>query len=103
MAKNATSYIRILSGEEVDNGYLLVTKDSLSLFPGIGKYFKLNVMDKKYDSRIEAVDCTCTGQNKPHQHYRISAEYFLGTIPWKRGNTFQITAIESKEFELKSV
>ncbi len=100
MSKAPTEYSRKLSGEEAEQGYLLVTDDALSLFPPVGKFFKVNVGKRKIDARMEAFDCWCRGTGKPHRHYRISAEYLLRHVPWKRGAAITLRPSENKEYQL---
>lgn len=49
----------------------MVTKDGLGVFPAVGESFPLVHAGKRQSVALEAVDCTCRGADKPHQHYRI--------------------------------
>ena len=100
MAKLIEEYSRKLSGEEVEQKYLLLTTEALRIFPPAGKFFKVNVGKRKVDARIEAVECWCQGPGKPHRHHRLSAEYLRRHVPWRRGTKITLRPSDHTEFDL---
>lgn len=64
-------YARKISPEEAAEGYILVEKDALKLFPPIGQPFDILDAGNRNTTTVEARDCTCRGPEKPHQHYLI--------------------------------
>ena len=100
MAKETNSYNRKLSADEFENGFLFITREGLSFLPPVGKFFKINVGDRKFDSRIEAYDCLCRGPNKPHQHFKISIEHFIPVLSMEKGKNITLSAGENKEYTL---
>ncbi len=65
------SYRRRISSEEAREGYLLILKRDLGLFPRPGDPFTLATGGASCRARIEAEPCTCRGPELPHEHYRI--------------------------------
>jgi hypothetical protein len=66
-----TSYERKVSSEEAREGYLLVEKSRLGLFPPVGTPFVLATPTGDRLATLEARDCTCRGPEKPHRHYFV--------------------------------
>ena len=67
----ASAYSRNPSAEEAREGYLLILKSSLSLFPPIGEPWELaDGLDQRRVT-IEAEHCVCRGPELPHDHYRL--------------------------------
>jgi hypothetical protein len=64
-------YSRKVSSEEAREGYLLVLKNKLQLFPPLGKKFDLVQNDAVGKARVESYRCTCRGPDLPHEHYFI--------------------------------
>jgi hypothetical protein len=69
MAQRA--YRRRVSADEAHEGYVLVLKNRLTFFPPVGQPFTLASGGASCRARVETVDCTCRGPDRPHQHYRI--------------------------------
>jgi hypothetical protein len=65
------TYSRKVSSEEAREGYLLVLKNKLQLFPPLGKRFDLVQNDRINKARVESYRCTCRGPDLPHEHYFI--------------------------------
>jgi hypothetical protein len=100
MAKNPNQYRRKLSAEEAREGYIMIMKNALSLFPKVGKPFKLKVGEKSYEARVDAVECWCRGPDKPHYHYRIDTSSLRDVVPTHRGTTVVITKTGDEEYTL---
>jgi hypothetical protein len=60
-------YVRRVSAQEAREGFLLVEKRSLSLFPPVGEAFDLDGREV----RVETLPCTCRGPDKPHEHWIV--------------------------------
>jgi hypothetical protein len=69
--KGRDAYSRKVSSEEAREGYLLVLKNMLQLFPPLGKRFDLVQDDVVNRTRVESYRCTCRGPDLPHEHYFI--------------------------------
>jgi len=69
--KRRGAYSRKVSSEEAREGYLLVLKNKLHLFPPLGKRFDLLQNDVVDKARVESYRCTCRGPELPHEHYFI--------------------------------
>lgn len=67
-------YRRRLSATEVREGFILILKDKVKLFPDVGKPFSLRFKGKEYKTRVEAIDCTCQGPDEPHVHWHLDAQ-----------------------------
>jgi len=101
MAERKIRYVRKLSGEEAVEGYVMILKESLKLFPKPGIPFKLKIGEHDVDSEIKAVDCWCRGPKKPHVHYRIDLTKFFKFIRPHFGQTISIEKIGDNQYELK--
>jgi len=66
-----TVYSRKISQTEAQNGFILVLKNKLSLFPSIGNKFKLVTDNSTKEVGLESYPCTCRGPERPHEHYFI--------------------------------
>jgi hypothetical protein len=71
MATAPRPYERRISSEEAREGYILVLKNRLALFPAVGKDFVLVVGGAALRARVEARHCECRGPAEPHEHYFI--------------------------------
>jgi hypothetical protein len=60
-----TTYRRVVSAEEAREGYVLVEKARLSLFPPEGEAFPL----EGRETTVESYGCTCRGPERPHRHW----------------------------------
>jgi len=69
--KRRGAYSRKVSSEEAREGYLLVLKNKLRLFPPLGKRFDLLQNDVLGRAKVESYRCTCRGPELPHEHYFI--------------------------------
>jgi hypothetical protein len=65
------AYSRKVSSEEAREGYLLVLRNKLQLFPPLGRRFDLVQNDVVDEARVESYRCTCRGPDLPHEHYFI--------------------------------
>jgi hypothetical protein len=73
VVKSRGTYSRKVSSEEAREGYLLVLKSKLQLFPHLGKEFDLvqDDFDFARKAKVESYRCTCRGLELPHVHYFI--------------------------------
>jgi len=69
--KSKGTYSRRVSSEEAREGYLLVLKSKLQLFPHFGEAFDLVQNDSVAKAKVESYRCTCRGPELPHEHYFI--------------------------------
>ncbi|MDE3056650.1 MAG: hypothetical protein KGJ59_01655 [Bacteroidota bacterium] len=90
-------YLRKISREEADNGYIFVLKSMLGFFPGIGKEFQLKDGRCYRAAKVESYPCLCQGPDEPHEHF------FISESGLKRGDVVEIRKIEndSKRYILK--
>jgi hypothetical protein len=65
------SYERTISSHEAEQGYFLILKDTLPLFPKVGSTFSLTRGHMKQKAKIESYRCECQGADTPHEHYFI--------------------------------
>jgi hypothetical protein len=65
------TYERTISSLEAEQGYFLILKDKLSLFPKVGSTFALTNGHMKQQAKIESYRCECQGPEKPHEHYFV--------------------------------
>lgn len=77
-------YTRKLSTTEVKEGYILILKDKLRLFPEPGGSFTLRVKEQEFTTQIIETPCTCRGQDKPHVHWHLDASGFMNLLPGDR-------------------
>ncbi len=68
----ADSYVRKISSEEEEEGYILILKDKLEFFPALGTSFKLTTEGKPRRVRVESYPCDCRGPALPHEHYYVT-------------------------------
>jgi hypothetical protein len=71
LVKSKRVYSRTVSSEEAREGYLLVLKSKLQLFPHLGEEFDLVQDDLAVRAKVESYGCTCRGPELPHEHYFI--------------------------------
>lgn len=69
--KGRAVYSRRISSEEAREGYVLVLKNKLSLFPSLGRDFNLAKDGVVQKARVESYPCKCRGPDLPHEHYFI--------------------------------
>ena len=101
MAERTVRYVRKLSGDEANQGYIMVMKESLKLFPKPTVNFKLKLNEDLHDSQIKVVDCWCQGPKKPHVHYRIDLVPLRKDFRPKFGQTITVEKIDDETYELK--
>ncbi|MFA5831901.1 MAG: hypothetical protein WDA22_00360 [Bacteroidota bacterium] len=65
------TYERTISSLEAEQGYFLILKNKLSLFPVVGSTFLLTNGHMKKEAKIESYHCECQGPNQPHDHYFV--------------------------------
>ncbi|MCK9408372.1 MAG: hypothetical protein WCX28_11815 [Bacteriovoracaceae bacterium] len=66
-----TPYERTISSLEAEQGYFLILKNQLRLFPKVGSTFSLTNGHMKQQAMIESYRCECQGPDKPHEHYFV--------------------------------
>ena len=71
MPATTSTYSRKASSEEARESYILVLKNKLSFFGGVGASLTLVQGGNATTARVESYDCACVGPDKPHQHYFI--------------------------------
>jgi hypothetical protein len=64
-------YERTISSLEAQQGYFLILKNKLDLFPKVGSTFSLSSGHMKQQAKIESYRCECQGPDKPHEHYFV--------------------------------
>ena len=64
-------YSRKVSGEEAEEGHLMVLKDRLSFFPAEGERFSVQIGGVTHETAVESYHCECRGPDKPHEHWFI--------------------------------
>ena len=96
-AAEAKPYRRRLSSEERREGFILVEKRWLSLFPPRGDRFKVRIGQESLDTALKAIPCTCRGPDKPHEHYHIPLTK-LDKIP--KGSSVTLTRLGTREYRL---
>lgn len=72
--KSKVNYSRKISTEEAREGYIMILKNRLSLFPSRGKPFDVKEGNVVKKARVESYSCTCQGPDLPHDHYFIRWE-----------------------------
>jgi hypothetical protein len=71
MATSPRPYERRISSEEAREGYILILRNRLALFPPPGEDFVLVADGAAFRTRVEASPCECRGPAEPHEHYFI--------------------------------
>ncbi|HZG36939.1 MAG TPA: hypothetical protein VEY87_13980 [Gaiellaceae bacterium] len=82
------SYRRRISSDEEREGYVLVEKRALRLFPPPGEPFLLGGRP----AHVRAYECTCRGPEQPHEHHVIDREGV------RRGQEVVITRLDDGEY-----
>ena len=85
MNRNSTEYHRTLSEEEVHEGRLMIMKEAVKFFPKPFKSFVISAGGKTFELALEAIDCHCRGEIKPHQHYWLPLGEAKNLLRWERG------------------
>jgi hypothetical protein len=71
LMKSKRTYSRTVSSEEAREGYLLVLKNKLQLFPHVGEEIDIIQHGFIVRAKVESYGCTCRGPELPHEHYFI--------------------------------
>jgi hypothetical protein len=95
MAKEKKVYSRRLSLDEARDGYILISKDTLSMFPLPGEPFAAELGEKNLEMKVDAVPCTCRGPDKPHSHYQLNFSRTVPDLKIKRGSIATVRKLES--------
>jgi hypothetical protein len=95
-------YRRRLSTTEVEEGFILILKDKVKLFPDVGKPFNLRFKGKDFRTRVKAIDCTCQGPDEPHVHWRLDAKEFTGLLKTPRPEV-TIKKLADDEYEMEEL
>jgi hypothetical protein len=74
-------YARRLSATEVKQGFIMILKSKVKLFPPSGSDFSLKVGHEEFVTRINKIPCTCQGPDKPHVHWHLDASQFMHLLP----------------------
>jgi hypothetical protein len=96
----ADIYTRRLSTTEFKEGFILILKDKVKLFPNVGKSFTLRFKGKEFKTRIEAIDCTCQGPNEPHVHWHLDAHSFMTLLRSPRPH-ITIRKVKDNAYEME--
>jgi len=92
-------YTRKLSATEIEEGFILIQKDKLKLFPEPGQAFNLSFKGKVYYTRILPVRCTCQGPEKPHCHWHMDASGFIHRLSGEELRV-TITKLEDNSYRM---
>ena len=95
-------YHRTLSEEEVHEGRIMIMKDALKFFPKPFKSFNVTSGGKKFELAVDAIDCRCRGEVKPHQHYWLPLKDAKNALRWERGAHVTIVKRKDGEYSLES-
>jgi len=96
-SKQSKPYMRRLTSEERREGFLLVEKRRLGLFPSKGDRFKVKVGREFFETALEAIPCQCRGPDKPHAHYHIPLPKLKNM---SKGSSVTLTQVGMLEYEL---
>jgi hypothetical protein len=94
MAKEKKVYSRRLSLYEAREGYILISKDTLSMFPLPGEPFAAELGKNNLEMKIAAVSCTCRGPDKPHDHFHLNFGKTAPDLKMRRGSVASIHKLE---------
>jgi hypothetical protein len=83
-------YLRKISREEADNGYIFVLKNMLGFFPGIGEEFQLLDGRNYRTAKVESYPCLCQGPDEPHKHF------FISKAGLKKGDNVEILKVQNE-------
>jgi hypothetical protein len=88
-------YTRKISKEEAEQGYILIEKTALNIFPEVDRKFYLVENQKETPVKVRAVSCICRGPDEPHQHHHLSYS------PLRKGETVTIRSGERSIYTIK--
>ncbi len=94
MAKEKKLYSRRLSLDEAREGYILISKDMLSMFPQPGEQFSVELSGTNFEMKIDAMPCTCRGPDNAHYHYHLNFGKIVPDLKVRRGSVATIRKIE---------
>ena len=99
MPATKSIYSRRVSSEEAREGYVLVLKNRLSFFGGVGPSVTLVQGGAAVVAKVEGYDCACVGPETPHQHY------FIRCAGLKAGDRVEIERVagESGRYTLRVI
>lgn len=66
-----STYERTISSLEAEQGYFLILKNKLGMFPQVGSAFSLTRGHVKHRAAVESYHCECQGPDNPHEHYIV--------------------------------
>jgi hypothetical protein len=93
-------YSRRLSGEEVEEKFIFITKEVFGKLPILNTKFNLVWKDQEYQATISAVSCDCTGTW--HEHYHLKADDLFEKNDFKKGTQIELFRIDSSSYLLKA-
>ena len=94
------NYARRLSTTEVKEGFILILKDKVKLFPESGRNFTLRIGSKEFTTQLKEIPCTCQGPDEPHVHWHLDASGFVHLLTGSRPNV-SISKIDERVYELQ--
>lgn len=90
----ADGYERRVSAEEAREGYLLIEKSKLPLFPARGQPFVLVRGREELQASLDAYACSCRGPDRPHEHFVVRVSGL------KRGQQVRLRRTRDDRYEL---
>jgi len=91
---------RRLSGEEVEEKFIFITKEVLNKLPALNTKFNLVYEDQEYQATISAVSCDCIGTW--HEHYHLIGNDLFEKNDFKKGTQIELFRIDSSSYLLKA-
>ena len=91
-------YSRKLFSEEVAEGYVFIDKKKWSFFLSPNQTFGVCIGEVCHIAKIEAKDCTCVGEDKPHLHHHLILP--IVKAKFKKGDSITITKKEDGTYNL---
>ena len=67
----AGAYTRTISMTEAKEGYIMILKSGLAMFPMKGSSFSLVAGGSTKRAAVESYHCECRGPAEPHEHYFV--------------------------------
>jgi hypothetical protein len=94
MDESEIKYVRKLSGEEALKRFIIIPKESLSLFPKPGLPFKMMIEGQEIDCQVKLNDVRTQGSRKGAHEYRIDLSKHIAQF---RPRFEQTVVIEKKQ------
>jgi len=91
-------YERKLSSEEATGKFVFILKDALKNFPQPGESFTLQVGNRKYNTQIKAIPCSCVGT--PHEHYHLPVNGIPELSNLEKGNVISVKKLSNNAFSI---